>query len=402
MIKNDKIRILIGVGLAIISLFFSVQPGKAQGVIGNPITEQNQEDPILQSAGCGGKAVAAADADYEQQVVELVNQERDARDLPPLKRTQPLTDAARYHAADMVQDNYFGHDTYDRVGGSLTFVCGTWERIATFSSGATGENAAAGYGSPTAVMQGWMDSSGHRDNILNASHQEIGVGFYNGGGDYHSYWVQDFGRRSDHYPVIINREAATTDKRDVSLYIYGDWQEMRLRNDGGSWTNWQSFQPQLDWTIGPGAGEHTVQVELKDGGQTASSSDSIYLTSDAAVLGYIPENFTFIYSIPDERLYPAFQDITPTNMGNGDPLTWQVTKEGSFFAVNPSNSTSPDSSRITPNNFSTTKSGTHTGQITITVSQPSNVEGSPHTSQITLVVSNDKLYQVFMPGIQNK
>lgn len=402
MIKNDKIRILIGVGLAIISLFFPVQAGKAQGVISTPLTEQNQEDPILQSAGCGGKAVAAADSDYEQQVIELVNQERETHDLPPLKRTQPLTDAARYHAADMVQDNYFAHETYDRVGGSLKFVCGTWERIATFSSGATGENAAAGYGSPTAVMQGWMDSSGHRDNILNASHREIGVGFYNGGGDYHSYWVQDFGRRSDHYPMIINREAATTDKRDVSLYIYGDWQEMRLRNDVGTWTNWRSFQPQLDWTIGPGAGEHTVQVELKDGDQTASSSDSIYLTSDAAVLGDIPENLNFIYSIPDERLYPPFQDITPTNMGNGDPLTWQVTKEGSFFTVNPSSGTSPDSIRITPNSFSTTKSDTHNGQITITVSQPSNVEGSPHTSQITLIVSNDKLYQVFMPGIQNK
>lgn len=396
------IKLLISVGLAIISLLFSVQLGKADGVIGTPLIGQQQENPIPQSSGCGGNTFAAANGDYEQQVVELVNQERNSRGLPPLKRTQSLTDAARYHAADMVQDNYFEHDTYDRIGGSLKFVCGTWERIATFASGATGENAAAGYGSPTAVMQGWMDSSGHRDNILNASHREIGVGFYNGGGDYHSYWVQDFGRRSDHYPVIINREAATTDKREVSLYIYGDWQEMRLRNDGGSWTSWRSFQSQVDWTIGPGAGDHTVQVELKDENQTTSSSDSIYLTSDAAVLGDIPENLTFIYSIPEERLYPPFQDITPTNTGNGDPLTWQVTKEGSFFAVNPSSGSSPDSIRITPNSFSTTKSDTHTGQITITVSQPSNVEGSPHTSEITLIVSYNKLYQVFMPGILNK
>lgn len=397
-----KIRILIGAGLAIISLLFAIQPGHAEGIIGTPLSDQGQENPAPQSTGCGSKVVAAVKADYEQQVIELVNQERTAHGLPPLKRTQPLTDAARYHAADMVQDNYFGHDTQDRVGGALTFVCGTWDRIATFTSGASGENAAAGYSSPSAVMQGWMDSSGHKDNILNSYNWEIGVGFSNGGGDYYSYWVQDFGRRSNHYPVIINNEAATTDKRDVSLFVYGDWQEMRLKNDGGAWTNWRAFQSQVDWKISSGSGEHTVQVELRSGNQTSSSSDSIYLTSDAPALGNLPENLVFIYSIPDARLYPAFQDITPKNTGNGDPLTWQVSKEGSFFTVSPGNGTSPTSIRVTPENFSKNKASTSTGQLTITVTQPKDVDGSPHASQITLVVSNNKFYQVFMPGIQNK
>jgi uncharacterized protein YkwD len=399
MIRN---RILIGLGLAITFMFTSVHPGRAQGVISTPLTEQDRGNPVPQSTGCGGETVPAANVDYEQQVVELVNLEREAKGLPPLKRTQRLTDAARYHAADMVQDNYFGHDTYDRVGGALKFICGTWDRIATFYSGASGENAAAGYSTPAAVMQGWLDSEGHRDNMLNPSHWEIGVGFYDGGGDYNSYWVQDFGRRSDHYPVIIDGEAATTETRDVSLYIYGDWQEMRLRNDGGSWTNWRAFQSQVDWTISPGSGEHTVQVELRDGDHTAGSSDKIFLTSDDPVLGNIPESLTFIYSIPDNRLYPPFLDITPTNIGNDDLLTWQVTQEGSFFTVNPSQGSSPDSIHITPKNFSTAKSGTETGRITISVSEPKGVEGSPHASQINLVVSEGKFYQVFMPGIQNK
>ena len=395
-------KFLIGLGLAITCIFSSVHPGLAQGVVGTPLTKQDQEDPVPQSTGCGGEIITAANANFEQEVVELVNQERAAIGLPPLKRTQPLTDAARYHAADMVQDNYFGHDTLDRVGGVLNYVCGTWERIATFSSGASGENAAAGYASPEDVMQGWMDSDGHRENILSSSHWEIGVGYYDGGGDYGTYWVQDFGRRGDHYPVIIDREAATTDTRDVSLYIYGDWQEVRLRNDDGSWSNWRTFQSRIDWTISPGSGAHTVQVELRDGGQIASSKDTIYLTSDAPVLGLVPESLTFIYSIPDKRLYPPFLDITPTNMGSDDPLTWQVTQEGSFFTVNPRNGSSPDSIRISPKDFSTTKSDTHTGQITITVDQPVDVEGSPHTSQINLVVWEDRFYQVFMPGILNK
>lgn len=397
-----KNRILLSFGLAIACIFSSVRPGRAQGVIGTPLTEQERDNPAPQSTGCGGKTLPAANSDYEQKVVELVNQERNARGLPPLKRTQPLTDAARYHAADMVQDNYFGHDTYDRAGGALNYVCGTWDRIATFYTGASGENAAAGQGSPTAVMQDWMKSEGHRDNMLNSSHWEIGVGFYDGGGDYYSYWVQDFGRRSGHYPVIIDGEAATTDTRDVSLYIYGDWQEMRLRNDGGAWTNWRSFQSQVDWTISPGSGEHTVQVELRDGNQTATSKDNISLTSDDPVLGNIPESLTFIYSIPDKRLYPPFLALTPTNIGNGDPLSWQVTKEGSFFTVNPGQGSSPESIRITPKEVSTAKSGTKTGKITVTVNTPNGVEGSPHNTKITLVVSEDKLFQVFMPGVQNQ
>jgi uncharacterized protein YkwD len=193
---------------------------------------------------------------YEQQVVDLVNLERANRGLPPYKRVTALDEAARYHSADLGQDNYFDHNTYDRVNGNLVYVCDTWTRIGKYYAGASGENIAAGYSTPQSVMNGWMNSPGHRNNILSTHSREIGVGYANqSGSDYYHYWTQDFGRRSGVYPLIINRDAASTDSRNVSLYVYGtnsDFQQMRLKNDNGTWANWQTLQNNLTWTNATG------------------------------------------------------------------------------------------------------------------------------------------------------
>ncbi len=116
-------------------------------------------------------------------------------------------------------------------------------------------------------MNGWMNSTGHRDNILSTNNWEIGVGYATGEwiGPYDRYWTQDFGRRRNVYPLIINRDAASTDSRNVSLYIYGSFQQMRLKNDNGTWSDWQTFQNNVTWTIANGVGTHTVTAELKTG-----------------------------------------------------------------------------------------------------------------------------------------
>jgi uncharacterized protein YkwD len=312
----------VGFFILIFSLLATAQPVQAEdGVIGTPPASPDPTNPSLQYAGCGGQVVAAYNADYEQQVIELVNQERAKHGLTSLKRSDGLTNAARYQAADMSQDNYFSHVTKDRVNGVLQDVknCGPWERIANYYSGANGENAAAGYHSPQAVMQGWMSSDGHRANILNPNSLAIGVGFYQGGGDYHSYWVQDFGTEID--------------------------------------------------------------------------------TMTTPILGNLPENLVFLYSIPDQKLHPSYQEFSPTNLGNNDPLSWQVTISGSFFSANPGNGTTPTSVKVTPDNFDPNKVHTYTGEITINVTEPSPVGGSPHTAQITLMVVDTHIHQVFLPGI---
>jgi uncharacterized protein YkwD len=398
---------LFGFITIFIGLLTSTQPAQAAGVIGPAVSNSDPPGPVLQYSGCNGEVVPAFNAAYEQRVVELVNQERAKVGLPPLKRSENLTKAARYYSADMNQDDYFGvkgseHDTFDRVNGKLVETCGVWERIAVYYSGASGENIAAGYPTPEAVMDAWMNSPGHKANILSQYNWEVGTGFYQGeSGYYFSYWAQDFGRQSDSYPLIIDREAAQTDNRDVSLYIYGDWQEMRLRNDNDSPTSWSTFQPQVNWTLNPGSGSHTVTVELRNGSKTASSSDTIYLTSDDPVLGSVPDTLHFLYSIPDKKLYPPDQAFIPQNIGNGDTLTWQVTSAGSFFDVDPGIGTTPASIRVTPDNFNQNKSTTYTGEITIKVTNPTSVQGSPKTTQITLEVVDYAVHQIFLPGIQN-
>ena len=232
--------------------------------------------------GCGGVPnPPTSNEEYEKQVIELVNIERwNNGQLPPLKQVDALTDAARYHANDMGQDNYFNHDTHDIIGGESTYVCSWSDRLSSYYSGGyRGENIAAGYTTPADVMAGWMDSSGHRANILNTNYYELGVGYAEvSGSDFYRYWTQNFGRRNGIYPIVINREAATTDNYQVNLYIYGagTWTEMRLRNNNDTWTDWQSFQTNVVWNLPQTQGMHTVTAELRNSGGSTTSSDTIY------------------------------------------------------------------------------------------------------------------------------
>jgi uncharacterized protein YkwD len=231
-------------------------------------------------AGCGGVTAPVVDAGYEQKVVEITNLERYYfANLPPLKRFSTLVDAARYHSTDLAQDNYFYHDTYDRAGGTLYYVCGWSTRVQGYygTYNALAENIAAGYANPAAVMLGWLNSTGHKANIMSTSNRELGAGYYCCGGTYTKYWTQDFGKKNDRYPLVINRDDGTTASTSVNLYAYGAWTERRLRNDGGPWGPWEPFTNSFPHTINGGLGSHTVDIEMKTGATTVSASDTIEL-----------------------------------------------------------------------------------------------------------------------------
>ncbi|NLY70715.1 MAG: serine protease [Clostridiales bacterium] len=122
---------------------------------------------------------------YEQQVLELVNKERAAVGLPGLKMNADLAAVAEKKAEDMRDNNYFSH-TSPTYGSPFDMM-----KQFGISYKAAGENIAKGQRTPEEVMNGWMNSKGHRENILNANFTEIGVGFVtdsNGG----TYWVQMF------------------------------------------------------------------------------------------------------------------------------------------------------------------------------------------------------------------
>lgn len=235
-------------------------------------------------ATCAGPGPAAANAAFEQRVVELLNAERRAAGLPPLKLVEPLTAAARWFAREMAVRGYFApdHDTYDNTQGRLVRVCDWSARVSWFYASTTnlGETIAAGYETPQQVVAGWMRSPGHRAEVLGPGYWETGAGYWTGGPQ-GSYWVADFGRRDGSFPVVIDEEAVSTRAPQVRLHVYGGWREMRVRNDDGVFSPWRPFASDLDWTLDDVDGTRTVSVELRDGPRTAASSDTIRLDRSA-------------------------------------------------------------------------------------------------------------------------
>ncbi len=120
-----------------------------------------------------------------REVLKIVNQERQKQGLKPLVISAKLTDIANKKAKDMADNGYFDHtsptygspfDMLKRFGVKYTMA---------------GENIAAGQKNATEVMNSWMNSSGHRANILKAEYEQIGIGYVTGG-KWGTYWVQLF------------------------------------------------------------------------------------------------------------------------------------------------------------------------------------------------------------------
>ena len=120
------------------------------------------------------------------QVLALVNNERAKAGCRSVKASSALQRAAQGHSADMAAKDYFSHDSQD--GRSFADRI----RAAGYSGGSIAENIAAGQSTASSVMKGWMNSAGHRANILNCRYSALGVG-YAKGGSYGYYWTQDFG-----------------------------------------------------------------------------------------------------------------------------------------------------------------------------------------------------------------
>ncbi len=122
---------------------------------------------------------------YEKEVIRLVNEERAKVGLKALTEDWELSRVARYKSQDMRDNNYFSHTS--PVYGSPFDMMKNFG--ITYKS--AGENIARGQINPQAVVKAWMNSSGHRKNILNASYTKIGVGYVAEG----KYWTQMFIRQ---------------------------------------------------------------------------------------------------------------------------------------------------------------------------------------------------------------
>lgn len=121
-------------------------------------------------------------SEYEIRVVEFVNEIREEYGLNKLTLNSELSDVARLKSQDMHDNNYFSHtsptygspyDMMTKYGIKYTFA---------------GENLARGQKTPEQVVNAWMNSSGHRKNILSERYTQIGVGYVADG----NYWTQHF------------------------------------------------------------------------------------------------------------------------------------------------------------------------------------------------------------------
>ena len=119
---------------------------------------------------------------YENEVIRLVNEQRAQHGLAALSANWELSRVARYKSQDMVDNRYFSH-TSPTYGSPFQMM-----KAFGISYRTAGENIAYGQRTPQAVVTAWMNSSGHRANILNASYKQIGVGYVTNG----HYWTQMF------------------------------------------------------------------------------------------------------------------------------------------------------------------------------------------------------------------
>jgi uncharacterized protein YkwD len=234
-----------------------------------------------------------------EQVLERVNIERwNNGQLAPLKGHAQLDASALVHSTNMGVRNFFMHcdpDLGTSPGNRMTTAGYAWSTW--------GENIAAGSNTALGVMNQWMNSSGHRASILSTNFNEIGVGYYFDAndntpkrrssfnnctvdetitGNFAHYWTQNFGRRSNVYPVVIAREAYRTTSCSVAVHVYGQGfaTQMRFSNNGGAtWSAWQSYAASTTQTlVGANGSVATLQSEIRNAsGTVRSASDSIRL-----------------------------------------------------------------------------------------------------------------------------
>jgi serralysin len=130
----------------------------------------------------------ATNQNFINRVLELTNIERSKLGLSPLTLNTQLGNAAETHSQNMALQDFFSHTGKDgsSIGSRITAT--------GYQFSAAAENIGAGYSTPEQVLAGWMNSSGHRANILNPNLKEIGIGYYflandTGTENWNHYWT---------------------------------------------------------------------------------------------------------------------------------------------------------------------------------------------------------------------
>ena len=156
------------------------QVGTSEIIASNP--QVSNPDLIYPGQVLNIPSVDSSVTAYENEVVRLVNEIRRQNGLSALTANWELSRIARYKSQDMADNRYFSH-TSPTYGTPFQMI-----KAFGLSYRTAGENIAYGQRTPQQVVDGWMNSSGHRANILSSSYTQIGVGYVANG----HYWTQMF------------------------------------------------------------------------------------------------------------------------------------------------------------------------------------------------------------------
>lgn len=146
----------------------------------NPSEDTTSEEKVPTTPTNQTQEIEKDSSQFAEQVLDLVNQERSKAGLSSLSMSEELSNMAMVKAQDMYNNNYFDHNSPTH-GSPFDMMK---EFGITYNT--AGENIAKGQTSPTQVMKDWMNSPGHKANILNNGYTQIGISYYN------NAWVQEF------------------------------------------------------------------------------------------------------------------------------------------------------------------------------------------------------------------
>jgi uncharacterized protein YkwD len=269
--------------------------------------------PLHAQAPTGEAAsdIGIQDEAFELEVIRLVNLERTSVGLHPLFRNNSLTNAARAHNQDMIANNFFDHIGSD---GSTPAQRACVHGFVPYwgSTCYVGENIAAGYNTPASVVNGWMNSPGHRDNILNATYREIGVG-HDTGGSWGHYWTMLGGLQPNPFlsvspdPILFLAEAGGGQTHPLAV-------PLTISIAGGDTLEWTASDDAawlvLNSTSGDAPATVSVSVDNSSGILHSPRRETATITVTATNPDAInsPQTITVILSVVDQlyRTYLPF------------------------------------------------------------------------------------------------
>lgn len=246
-------------------------------------------------------------ADYPQDVIRLINLNRQAAGVLPLKANPILAALAQSHSDQMRNATCMAHQCTGEFS-PVERICGSGYRmyggthsvmgVNPESSGGLpnpgdgscfiGEAIAGGYTTPASVVAGWMASPPHYAILMHRQLREIGVGFA-GGGYHRAYWTADLGSQPNSLPVFVNYDAADTATCQVTLNLTNEEvsgfggidyaPEVMISNDSSfTGSGWQTYVPHKPWNLTQGVGQKIVYVKYRDNsGAELISCDDIQL-----------------------------------------------------------------------------------------------------------------------------